>query len=318
MDDTLWIAQSFQQLQQILQIASSFYQMANIKVNLHKSILVSNTNHLPSITFLNSSIQTQPLHTPFKFLACWFTTNSKSYPQIKLIIQKIYEIINTLNTKKITDKQASYIINTVIIPILEYRIYNIVLPQSTCNKILTKYLIVAKYKAKLAKTTPNSTLLNHNIYGIKNIWDIQLQHHISNFILHLNNKELLGISTHIRLQQLQNNLWSTTNILTHPNPVIDGINKNTTTFKITLLLRHLDSTIHAHTDILQPYTINLPYTSLEKILNSYPLYPTFKHQLHSKHIIFLEQLTSFDNTTLLAWNHISPRIGSLIPGKTPG
>ena len=142
--------------------------MANIRVNSHKSVLVSNTKQLLLITFLNSSIQTKPLHTPFKFLGCWFSTNIKSYPQTKLITQKIYEITNTLNTKIITDKQASYIINTVIIPILEYRIHNIVLSQSTCNKILTKYLTVAKHKAKLAKTTPNSTLLNHNIYGIKN------------------------------------------------------------------------------------------------------------------------------------------------------
>ena len=154
--------------------------MTNIKVNSQKLVLIFNTKKSHSITFLNSSIQTQPLHTPFKFLGCWFTTNTKTYSQIKLITQEIFEIINTLNTKIITDKQASYIINTVIAPILEYRIHNIVLSQSLYNKILAKYLTVAKHKARLAKSTPNSTMLNHNIYGIKNIWDIQLQHHISN------------------------------------------------------------------------------------------------------------------------------------------
>ena len=55
--------------------------------------------------------------------------------------------------------------------------------------------------------------LNHNIYGIKNTWDTQLQHHISNFINRLNDANLLKTTTHIRLQQLQNNLWSTTNII---------------------------------------------------------------------------------------------------------
>ena len=291
--------------------------MTNIKVNPQKSVLISNTKKSYSITFLNSSIQTQPLHTPFKFLGCWFTTNTKTYPQIKLITQEIFEIINTLNTKMITDKQASYIINTVITPILEYRIHNIVLSQSLCNKILAKYLTVAKHKARLAKSTPNSTMLNHNIYGIKNIWDIQLQHHISNLTSRLNNKELLGTSTHIRLQQLQNNLWSTTNILLHPNPKIDGANKNTTTFKIIQLLKHLELSIHAHSDIMQPYTIDLPYTPLENILQTHTNYPIFKCQLRSKHIIFLEQLTSFDNSVLLTWEHISPRINSLIPGKIP-
>ena len=122
-------------------------------------------------------------------------------------------------------------------------------------------------------------MLNHNIYGIKNIWDIQLQHHISNLTSRLNNKELLGTSTHIRLQQLQNNLWSTTNILLHPNPKIDGANKNTTTFKIIQLLKHLELSIHAHSDIMQPYTIDLPYTPLENILQTHTNYPIFKCQL---------------------------------------
>ena len=68
---------------------------------------------------------------------------------------------------------------------------------------------------------------------------------------------------------------------------------------------------------MQPYTIDLPYTPLENILQTHTNYPIFKRQLRSKHIIFLEQLTSFDNSVLLTWEHISPRINSLIPGKIP-
>src|SRR6185437_9807514 len=91
----------------------------------------------------------------------------------------------------------------------------------------------------------------------------------------------------------------------------------TTTFKIIQLLKHLELSIHAHSDIMQPYTIDLPYTPLENILQTHTNYPIFKRQLRSKHIIFLEQLTSFDNSVLLTWEHISPRINSLIPGKIP-
>ena len=87
-------------------------------------------------------------------------------------------------------------------------------------------------------------MLNHNIYSIKNIWDIQLQYHITSFLQRINNYQLLGISTHIRLQQLQNNLWSPTNILQYPNPIIDDKNKNTTIFKIIQLLLNLNMTTH--------------------------------------------------------------------------
>src|SRR6185437_13171132 len=155
-------------LEQILNTASSFYQMANIKVNPQKSTLISNSIHTPSISFLHQNIQCQTPKTPFKFLGCWFSILSKSTIQSKLITQEAFELINTLDTKQITDKQACYIINNVIIPILEYHIHNDILPYSTCNKILSKYLTVAKHKARLAKNTPNSTMLNYNIYGIKN------------------------------------------------------------------------------------------------------------------------------------------------------
>ncbi|CAG8741419.1 18901_t:CDS:2, partial [Gigaspora rosea] len=92
MDNTLWIAESQLHLEQILHTAFSFYQMANIKVNSQKSIL---------------------------FLGCWFSTSLKPTTQSKLITQKATELINTLDTKQVTDKQA-YITNNVIIPILEY------------------------------------------------------------------------------------------------------------------------------------------------------------------------------------------------------
>jgi len=127
----------------------------------------------------------------------------------------------------------------------------------------------------------------------------------------------MGTSTHIRLQQLQNNLWSTTNILQHPNPSIDGPNKRTTTFKIIQLLNHLQLTIQTHFNFLKPYTLHNPYTPIEKLLQTHKLYPQFKKQLRTKQIIYLEQLTSSDNTVLLDWQHISPRLQYIPKGRKP-
>ena len=164
MDDTLWITNSKSNLESIIQTATSFYQMANIQINPHKSVLTTNNKKLSQLNFINSSIQPQQPNIPFKFLGCWFTLDSKQTQQTKLITNKISHLTNTLKTKHITDKQVSYIINIVIIPILEYRIHNIILSQTTCNKILSSYLSVAKHKSNFATTTPNSTLLNYNIY----------------------------------------------------------------------------------------------------------------------------------------------------------
>src|ERR1043165_6651180 len=106
---------------------------------------------------------------PFKFLRCWFTFNNNYSQIIKLIKEEAFNLINITNTKKITNKQIAYIINTVIIPTLEYRLHNIILPQTICNQILSKYLTVAKHKSHFFRFIPNSTMLNPCLYNIYNI-----------------------------------------------------------------------------------------------------------------------------------------------------
>ena len=210
-----------------------------------------------------------------------------------------------------------YIINTVIIPTIEYRLQNIVLSRSVCNGILSQHIGLVKHKAKLCKTIPTSTLLHPQIYNIKNIWDIQLQHHISNFIKRLNNNNLLGTTTHIRIQQLQNNLWSPTSIFLHSNPIIDGPNKLSTNFKIIQLFKHLGWSINSNSNFNIPYTIKEGSISLESLLSTYPNYATFKKQIRHHHLLFLDQLLTFDNSCLLDWKHISPRLNKIPKGKIP-
>jgi hypothetical protein len=140
MDDTLWIAQSKSQLEEITNIASSFYSMADIQVNPTKSIFITKQGSA-NITFLNSTLPSIPPQQPFKFLGCWFTLNNKQTAQIKLIQDEAIQLANIAGTKNITDKQITYIINTVIIPTIEYRLHNIVIPLSTCNKIFANILL---------------------------------------------------------------------------------------------------------------------------------------------------------------------------------
>jgi hypothetical protein len=122
MDDTLWIAFSQQELSQILSIAESFFNMANIQINSSKSVLTTNnkqTNYT-SIIYNNHPLNLHPSNEPFKFLGCWYTLNNKQAKQTKLITAESLHLIKIASTKQITDTHARYIINTVIIPTLEY------------------------------------------------------------------------------------------------------------------------------------------------------------------------------------------------------
>jgi ribonuclease HI len=317
MDDTLWIANSKTHMEQIINTATSFYSMTDIQVNPNKSVFATNSKS-NSITFSNVTLRSIPVSQPFKYLGCWFSLDNKQTQQTKIIQEESFQLINIANTKKITDKQIIYIINTVIIPTLEYRIHNIILSQTICKGILAKCLTVAKHKSNLSRSIPNSTMLNPYLYNVRNIWDIQLQHHITNFLQRINDQNTLGITTRIRLQQLQNNLWSPTNILQHPSPIVYGPNRHTLNFKIIKLMRYLNISSSVNSNMSWPHTIS--YNSvqpLEKILSHHSQYITFKKQLKRLNLLFLEQLCSMDNTTLLDWKHISPRVLQLSRGRKP-
>ena len=94
-------------------------------------------------------------------------------------------------------------------------------------------------------------------------------------------------------------MWSTTNILHYPNPIIDKKNKYSTNFKIIQLLQYLNIQIDAHYSIAWLHTITHIAYPLEKLLNEHNSYCTFKKQLKIKNILYLDQLTTMDNTTLL-------------------
>src|ERR1043165_7497912 len=92
--------------------------------------------------------------------------NNKHSQIIKLIKEEAFNLINIANTKKITDKQIAYIINTVIISTLEYRLHNIIFSHTICNQILSKFLTIAKHKSHFFRSIPNSTVLNLCLYNI--------------------------------------------------------------------------------------------------------------------------------------------------------
>ena len=142
MDDTLWLAPNKQILQQIVNSAESFYNMANITVNPTKSILATNKTEdpNPTINFANTIISTIALKDTFRYLGCWFTLLSHHKHIHNQITAETTNLINTIKNKKITEKQTIYIINTVLIPCFLYRTLNTFVYQSNTQSITNSYM----------------------------------------------------------------------------------------------------------------------------------------------------------------------------------
>ena len=104
---------------------------------------------------------------------------------------------------KITAKQAIYIINSVIITCLAYRIQSIYLLPSKLKQLDSQLTAIVRHKAQLARGVPTSTLHHPHIYGLKKISQVQTAQHISTLTKLLNLLDFDQQILKIRLQQLQ-------------------------------------------------------------------------------------------------------------------
>ncbi|CAG8856929.1 33138_t:CDS:1, partial [Gigaspora margarita] len=99
----------------------------------------------------NTIIQALPVNSPLKYLGAWFTTNNNHRYIQKLIIAKINASLHRLQYAKITEKQAIYIINHVIIPRFKYRLYSSYLNHNQLNTLRQTMTTLVKHKAKIAR-----------------------------------------------------------------------------------------------------------------------------------------------------------------------
>ena len=125
MDDSLWVAQSKKELEDIIAVANLFYKFTEIQVNPTKSMLVTNSSITDkSINFNGQQIIAIAPTQPFKYLGAWFSIDPGRSKVQKTIMREARQSIAKMHKAYITEKQAIYIINSVIIPRLSYRLYS--------------------------------------------------------------------------------------------------------------------------------------------------------------------------------------------------
>jgi len=211
-DDTNWFAPDRSSMEQILNIADEFYTMNDIAINKSKSYLIAiNTNKNYRDLGVNMGEEVLlPVEKdyPIRSLGIYVTeSGSKKFQRERM--KKLTDYMAfILRGKPITDKQAIYIFNAVVIPMLEYNLNDMVLTENECGKITSRFVSTIKNKALLARTAPSALLYAKEAYNVGNLWDRQLQMHSSNLLSRLNDKGILGNSMRIRLQHLQNSFWS--------------------------------------------------------------------------------------------------------------
>src|SRR5260364_346878 len=317
MDDTAWVASNKQEMEAITKLATSFYEMANIRVNPEKSILINNSDDTQnsSLKFQDQTINNIDRNEPFRYLGVWFSRGKSNTSIHNKILQEDKSAIKRLRMAKITAKQAIYIINSVIISRFSYRIQNTYLPPSKLKQLDSQLSNVVKHKAQLARGVPSSTLYHPHIYGLKKTSLTQSAQHICIITKLLNLPAFDQQTLKIRLQQLQTVANTNESILTQQPTFPLGEASTTTAHMIRQV--HEENFQFKRTNNKWPIPRKESGTSINWILSDNNRSHTLKHYLNKHNIAYIEQFTNFNNTNLLNWNSFHHNIQKIPRGRKP-
>ncbi|GES87658.1 hypothetical protein GLOIN_2v1824527 [Rhizophagus clarus] len=178
MDDTTLIGGNKNKLMKMIEICHEFFEINDIKANIKKYELIR-------------------------------INGSEDNENNELIInnEKI-EKVNNPEGNRFLEKQIIAIWNIVIIPRIEYQLQAIVLTEDECNELMRKINTLIKHSCDLPSTIPNFLLHDKDIYGLKHIYNLQIENLSKNIIYMMNDKGQLKEIMELKMIQEQNKIWT--------------------------------------------------------------------------------------------------------------
>ena len=123
------------------------------------------------------------------------------------------QCLQKIRCVKITEKQAIYLINAVLILRILYHLNSCYLTDTQLKKITKAYLNIVRHKVQIAKSILSTFLFHPNIYALKSITQQQKSHLNKNLVKQLNSLDFDRSTLKIRLQYLQDAAVSNQSIL---------------------------------------------------------------------------------------------------------
>jgi hypothetical protein len=115
----------------------------------------------------------------------------------------------TLYRKRLTDKQLSYLHNSVLLPKVEYRLKATILSKEACDIISRPFKRLFKHALQLVSTFPTDILQYRQATNIVNLYHRNITQHCDRLAIHLNqdtNNMFSSILKH-RIIFLQSSLY---------------------------------------------------------------------------------------------------------------
>src|SRR6266487_334611 len=306
-DDTTWIAKSKEELQRIISISNEFYELNDIEINSKRSeLLVINVNkkkykEKDQLTISMGNNQNE-VHAKkeadlVRHLGVWISDKGKPSLCLRIIKNEIGKICKAIKWKRASASQLIYLNNSILLPSIEYRLQTTFLNKSICNNLQRPIWILIKNKLELARSTANSICSHIGFMGLRSIWQNQLTHHFTELTIRINQQEVLGKTTRLRIRegQLQRKYLS--------SPISKNCKPNKTAPKYNLALRVLQEAAKLNIEIKElvedSSSLNLKGTEITNLLNNKESYSFVNSD--KMNLFILEQLIDSSGGSLLTW-----------------
>ncbi|GET67253.1 hypothetical protein GLOIN_2v1824527 [Rhizophagus irregularis DAOM 181602=DAOM 197198] len=303
MDDMTIISKSRDGIMEMLEICHSFYEMNDIKANPKKyEVIRINDNENKQLIINNTVILKMNSVKGNRFLGIFFTHDNKRQKHIEKIREMIKGFVKIMSRKVLTDKQTAKLWNITLIPAIEYQLLGVVLSKKEAEALMIPFNTLMKHKSGMPKTLPNCIIYDKDLYGVKNIYNLQLECISKNIMYMANGNENLSMIFQIQMKSLPYRFWTSqcfaeiatedkflTKTYIGDALIILGINN----------IRICDH--EGRKELKINHRIEGGNIRIEEILeNSYNMH---KKSLQSCGVLFVEQLMEPYTNRLLKWTH---------------
>ncbi|KAG9306709.1 hypothetical protein G9A89_004256 [Geosiphon pyriformis] len=186
-DNTIWIGGSRAAMQHILNVASEFFRINDISINNDKTVAIS----------INSQI----------YLGIFLSSEGLSMPSLAKARLNIQFFVNLVLRKAISDKQFTYLVSAVLLPIISYRTQFSFVPVNVYNKWDSMVRRCLKSKSGLPFDFSNDAVYHPFLYNFKTFEQIQAESKLAAVLAFANSVGILGRLFSHRSHDLQALSW---------------------------------------------------------------------------------------------------------------
>lgn len=171
-----------------------------------KNNTIIRIQELYSVYLAGKHIFTNENHQAVRYLGIWIDPKGTKNYQKQLIWEKVLKVTNLIKCKRIMEKIVRYIINSVLLPQIEYLTTDYIFDKRFINKVDQKIRASFRTKEPLSWVFPNAAINGHIGYNVFSFKDRLLIKTVSELMVRLNSIYIDGTTTKIRLQSIQNKL----------------------------------------------------------------------------------------------------------------